>query len=106
MKTTASYSIFLVLLSLGCIAVTAGNENHQERHFTGELMVIIEDNFKQMSSQVHYYLLPGNGGRMIPLKFKDRRALPDLSSGIRVEIVGRRRNGAIDVETIHVLEAP
>ncbi len=106
MKRAAAYWIVLILLGMGCTAPTTGDDVVQGRRFVGELMVVIADNFEQMTSEVHYHLLPDNGGRMVPLKFKDRRELPELSSGIRVEVVGWRRDGAIFVESIRVLEAP
>ncbi len=106
MKRAAACLIFLVLLGMGCAAPTTGDDGDQERRFVGELMVVIVDNFEQMTSEVHYHLLPDNGGRMVPLKFKDRRELPELSTGTRVEIVGRQRDGTIAVESIRKLEAP
>jgi hypothetical protein len=91
---------------MGCATPTTGDESDKERRFVGELMVLIADNFQQMTSQVHYHLLPDNGGRMVLLKFKDPHDLPELSSGVRVEIIGRKLDGTIAVESIRILEAP
>lgn len=92
--------ILLCLLGPGCVAPTVDAESEQDRRYTGELMVMISDDFQQMTSEVHYHLLPDNGGRMVLLKFKDRKDLPELSSGVRVEIIGSKLDGTIVVESI------
>lgn len=106
MKITEIFLILHVLLSLGCVASIVDAENDHGRRYTGELIAVIADNFEQMKSEMRYHLLPDSGGRMVPLKFKDRRELPGLSTGSRVEIFGRQKGGAIVVESIRILEDP
>ena len=106
MKRADLFLILLILFGPGCTAPAVDAESDQGRRYTGELIVLIADNFEQMTSEVHYHLMPDNGDRMVPLKFNDRRELLKLSSGQRVEIVGRQQDGAIAVESIRILEAP
>jgi hypothetical protein len=106
MKRAAIFLILFILLGLGCAARAVDAESDQKRRYTGELIVVIADHFEQMTSKMHYHLLPDTGGPMIPLKLNDRREMPELASGLRVEIVGRKQDGAIAVESIRILEAP
>ena len=106
MKRTEIFLILLVLLGPGCTAPAVDAESDQSRRYTGELIVVIADNFEQMTSEVHYHLLPDSGDGMVPLNFDDHQELLNLSSGLRVEIIGRQQDGAIAVESIRILEAP
>jgi hypothetical protein len=96
-------SLLIVLICFGCSVFAAGNPAGQDQRFTGELMVLVADDFQKQTSTVRYELLMDPDGENVPLNFLKPPALLNLTSGSRVEIRGRRHDGRIDVQALRIL---
>ena len=99
--------VLLTIISLFCMGCHTGSANLSAdgaQLFRGELLVMIADDFQGQSSQTLYHLLSASDGALLRLNFIKGLPDPGLTSGTVVEILGRRHNGQLDVESIRVLE--
>jgi hypothetical protein len=104
MKKAAWFSMAVVLLFCpGCSAIGEENQYAQSRRFSGRLILLVADNFAEQSSEIHYKLQSNEDGRTFSLQFSNPKEIPDANSGAWVEIIGRQRNGRIDVETLRII---
>lgn len=109
MKRYSSLLLLIIIAALicsGCSAMAADHQPGRYERFSGELVVTIADNFQQQASVMRYELLMDGGVESVPLNFADRHAVPQVTTGTRIEIFGKRRNGGIDVATWRIIAPP
>ncbi len=91
-------------LCLGCHSMAAQASGKNNQVYRGQLQVLIADDFKGQSTQTHYLLVSTPDGTALRLDFAIAPPDPPLPSGTHVEILGRRQDHRLIVESLRVLK--
>lgn len=74
--------------------------------FSGRLTIYAVDNFKDRISQTRYVLKLDSSGKTVSLNFSAATDISELRSGMQVEVLGRPKNGYIDVAHFDIVAVP